>query len=82
MPISKKTIPGLGLRLRQLRAERALSQQVLATRAGISIPRLREAEQYNAATTSTLARLARALALDLDRLVGRTAEKFDPSEVT
>ncbi|WNG38761.1 helix-turn-helix transcriptional regulator [Archangium violaceum] len=67
----KRTIPGLGERLVSLRQSRGLSQQVLATRAGISIPRLRDAERFGAATTETLNLLAQALATDVDTLVGR-----------
>jgi transcriptional regulator with XRE-family HTH domain len=66
----KRTIPGLGERLLSLREVRGLSQQVLATRAGISIPRLRDAERFGAATTETLNLLARALATDVDALLG------------
>lgn len=67
----KRSIPGLGARLIALRKSRGLSQQVLATKAGISIPRLRDAECFNAATTETLNLLAQALATDVDTLLGR-----------
>jgi len=67
----KRTVPGLGERLIALRQSRGLSQQVLATRAGISIPRLRDAERFGAATTETLTLLAQALAMDVDSLLGR-----------
>jgi transcriptional regulator with XRE-family HTH domain len=69
--ISKRSVPGLAERLVALRAAHGLSQQVLATRAGISIPRLRDAERFGAATTETLNLLARALATDVDVLTGR-----------
>ncbi len=67
----KRSVPGLGERLVSLRKSRGLSQQVLATRAGISIPRLRDAERFDAATTETLSLLAQALATDVDTLLGR-----------
>jgi transcriptional regulator with XRE-family HTH domain len=69
--ISKRSVPGLAERLVALREAHGLSQQVLATRAGISIPRLRDAERFGAATTETLNLLARALATDVDALTGR-----------
>ncbi len=71
--ISKTPIPGLGPRIVELRHSLGLSQQVLATRAGLSIPRLAEAERYGAATTSTLNALARALRISVDELTGRKA---------
>jgi transcriptional regulator with XRE-family HTH domain len=61
----------LAERLEVLRQAQRLSQQVLATRAGISIPRLRDAERFGAATPETLALLARALGMDVDTLLGR-----------
>ena len=70
--IRKRSVPGLGARLVALREARSLSQQVLATRAGISIPRLAEVERYGAATTETLNLLARALGMSVDDLVGRS----------
>jgi len=69
--ISKRSVPGLAERLVALREAHGLSQQVLATRAGISIPRLRDAERFGAATTETLNLLARALATNVDTLLGR-----------
>ena len=71
MLITKRSIPGLAERLLALRKARSLSQQVLATRAGISIPRLRDAERYGAATVATLNLLAHALGVDVDTLTGR-----------
>lgn len=53
------------------RKDSQLSQQVLATRAGISIARLRDLELYGAATTDTLNRLARVLGVTVDELTGR-----------
>lgn len=69
--IRKRQIEGLAERLVTLRGAAGLSQQVLATRAGISIPRLRDAERFGAATTETLNLLARALGTDVDALLGR-----------
>ena len=52
-----------GHRLRQLRRQRGLSQEQLATRAGISLTTIRRLEHQPAAPcrTRTLGRLARAL---------------------
>lgn len=69
----KRNIEGLAERLVTLRRAAGLSQQVLATRAGISIPRLRDAERFSTATTETLNLLARALGTDVDVLLGRKA---------
>lgn len=83
--ITKRNVPGLAERLVSLRQASGLSQQVLATRAGISIPRLRDAEHYGAATTETLNLLARALGIDVDAPLGRKSGSFssrggEPSE--
>lgn len=69
--IGKRNIEGLAERLVTLRGAAGLSQQVLATRAGISIPRLRDAERFGTATTETLNLLARVLGTDVDVLLGR-----------
>jgi transcriptional regulator with XRE-family HTH domain len=71
--IRKRNVPGLAERLTSLREAKGLSQQVLATRAGISIPRLRDAERFGTATTETLSRLARPLGTDVDALLGEDA---------
>jgi transcriptional regulator with XRE-family HTH domain len=68
--IGKRRIEGLAERLISLRDATGLSQQVLATRAGISIPRLRDAERFGTATTETLNLLARVLGTDVDVLLG------------
>lgn len=70
-PNSMRSVPGLGERVVALRDARSLSQQVLATRAGISIPRLAHVERYGAATTETLVRVAKALGVSVDDLTGR-----------
>ena len=67
----KRNVPGLAERLASIRRASGLSQQVLATRAGISIPRLRDAERFGTATTETLNLLARVLGTDVDVLLGR-----------
>lgn len=67
----KRTIEGLAGRLTALRVARNLSQQVLATRAKMSIPRLRDAERFSAATTETLNLLAQVLGVTVDHLTGR-----------
>lgn len=69
--ITKRQIDGLADRIIKLRASVGLSQQFFATRAGISIPRLREAERYGAATTDTLNRIAKAFCVSVDDLTGR-----------
>ncbi len=69
--IRKKPVPGLGPNVVALRLAQGLSQQVLATRAGLSIPRLGDLERYGAATTATLNAIARALNVTVDELTGR-----------
>ncbi len=71
--LAKRSVPGLAERLASLRKARDVSQQVLATRAGMSIPRLRDAERFGTATTETLNLLARALGVEVDVLLGRKA---------
>ena len=68
----RRGVPGLADRLMALRRSVGLSQQVLATRAGISIPRLRDAELHGLATTETLTLLARTLGVSVDTLTGRS----------
>lgn len=70
--VPKRIVPGLPERLLELREAAELSQQVLATRAGISIPTLSAAERFGVATTKTIGLLARALGTDVDRLMGRS----------
>lgn len=67
----KRIIPGLAERAKSQRLKQGLSQQVAATRAGMSMNRLRDLERHSIATTDTLAKLARVLALDVDTLTGR-----------
>lgn len=67
----KRSIPGLAERAKSKRLELGLSQQVAATRAGMSMNRLRDLERHGLATMDTVARLARALGVDVDTLTGR-----------
>lgn len=71
--VEKRAIEGLGERLGALRVARGLSQQICATRAGMSIPRLRDAERFGTATTETLTALAKTLGTTVDYLTGRKA---------
>jgi len=67
----KRRIPGLAERARSKRLEMGLSQQVAATRAGMSMNRLRDLERYGLTTRTTLAKLAPVLGMTVDELVGR-----------
>ena len=66
--------PQLGARLLAARLQAGLTQTVLSVRAGVSVSTIQRAELYGAATTRTLAALARALNVpidDLTRLAGK-----------
>lgn len=78
MRTRKRSVQGLSERVAFLRGRAGLSQQVLATRAGISIPRLADAERHGLATTETLMLIARALGLDVDDVAGRRGELGPP----
>lgn len=69
----------IGARLRQTRRERALTQEELAERAGVSIDLIRKLEQEkrNSARVTSLAKLANALDVDLSDLLGRR-ERLGP----
>lgn len=67
----KRTFPGLAAKAKAKRLELGLSQQVTATRAGMSMNRLRDLERHDLATLETISRLARVLGLELDVLTGR-----------
>jgi ribosome-binding protein aMBF1 (putative translation factor) len=69
----KRSFPGLAERVKSARTAVGLSQQVTATRAGMSTNRLRDVERYGLATTETISMLARALSIDVDVLLGRKA---------
>lgn len=70
----KRNHPGLAERAKTKRLELGLSQQVAATRAGMSMNRLRDLERYGLATIDTVTKLARALSVDVDYLTGRKAD--------
>ena len=69
----KRSITGLAERAKATRTQLGLSQQVTATRAGMSMNRLRDLERYSLATIDTLTRLARVLGVSVDELTGRKA---------
>lgn len=69
--ITKKCLPGVGARVRELRNRQGLSLQVTATRGGTTPPTLVQLERYDLATTRTLNCVARALCVDVDTLTGR-----------
>jgi transcriptional regulator with XRE-family HTH domain len=69
----KRSFSGLAERAKSKRLELGLSQQVAATRAGMSMNRLRDLERYGLATMDTVTKLARALSVDVDYLTGRKA---------
>jgi transcriptional regulator with XRE-family HTH domain len=57
--------------VKEQRGALSLSQQVFATRAGMSTNRVRDLERYDLATLDTLTRLARVLGVDVDEFTGR-----------
>lgn len=63
----------IGLRLRKLRRDAALTQEALASEAGVSVDIVRKLEQgrRQSARTDTLISLANALDIDLSELVGK-----------
>jgi transcriptional regulator with XRE-family HTH domain len=67
----KRSFPGLAERAKTARLERGLSQQIAATRAGMSMNRLRDLERYGLATVTTVTKLARMLGVSIDDLTGR-----------
>lgn len=67
----KRNHPGLAERAKAARTALGLSQQVTATRAGMSMNRLRDVERYGLATPDTLRKLSSALSVDFDVLTGR-----------
>lgn len=69
----KRSFPGLAERAKSMRLGFGISQQVAATRAGMSMNRLRDLERYGLATIDTLTKLARVLGVDVDALTGRKA---------
>jgi transcriptional regulator with XRE-family HTH domain len=72
----------LGRRLRALRLEQRLTQQELADRANVSLGAVKHLEQATGATTTTLAKVVRALGQEhwIDALAPPTAA-FSPLEL-
>ena len=68
----KRSFAGLAERAKSKRLQLGLSQQVAATRAGMSMNRLRDLERYGLATIDTVTKLARALGVSIDVLTGRS----------
>ena len=68
---TKKHLPGLGARVKELRNRQGLSLQVAATRGGTTPQTLVQLERHDLATTRTLNCVARALGLAVDTLTGR-----------
>lgn len=68
---SKRSFPGLAERAKAKRVQLGLSQQVAATRAGMSMNRLRDLERHGLATMTTVMKLALVLGIDVDVLTGR-----------
>lgn len=67
----KRNFPGLAERAKSKRLELGLSQQVAATRAGMSMNRLRDLETHGLATIDSVTRLARVLGVEVDVLTGK-----------
>lgn len=68
---TKKRVPGLGDRVRELRTRKALTLQVAATRGATTPQTWIQAERFDLATARTLNNIARVLGVDVDTLVGR-----------
>ncbi|HEY7153115.1 MAG TPA: helix-turn-helix transcriptional regulator [Gemmataceae bacterium] len=68
-------VPNIGKRVRQLRIDRGLSQQALATAAGLSISVVTTIEQgqRDDPRISTVVALARALGIGVDALLSDAA---------
>lgn len=72
---TKRSIPGLGERVKQLRASQGLTLQVAAVRGGTTPQTLVQVERYDLATTRTLNCVAKALGVSVDAIVGREGEQ-------
>ena len=70
---TKKCLPGVGARVRELRLRQGLSLQVAATRGGTTPATLVQLERYDLATTRTLNCVARALGITFDEITARKA---------
>jgi transcriptional regulator with XRE-family HTH domain len=73
----------LGDRLKRLRELAGLSQNELANRAGVSRPIISDLESNKRRNTTvdTAKRLARALGVSLDMLVGMDEDEIQPAAV-
>lgn len=72
---TKKLLPGLGAKVRQMRILRGQTLQIAATRGGTTPQTLVQLERHDLATTRTLNCVARALGMTVDELTGRKAVK-------
>lgn len=68
---TKKRIPGLGARVRELRTRQGLTLQVAAVRGGTTPQTLVQLERHDLTSTRTLNCVARALGCSVDELTGR-----------
>ncbi|MCA3011406.1 MAG: helix-turn-helix transcriptional regulator [Myxococcaceae bacterium] len=70
---TKKCLPGLGARVKELRQRQGLTLQVAATRGGTTPQTLVQLERHDLATTRTLNCVAKALGVSVDEVTGRKA---------
>lgn len=70
---TKKCLPGIGARVKELRQRQNLTLQVAATRGGTTPQTLVQLERHDLATTRTLNCVAKALGVSVDELTGRKA---------
>lgn len=68
---TKKCLPGLGARVKEMRNRQGLTLQVAATRGGTTPQTLVQLERHDLATTRTLLRVAKVLGVSIDELLGR-----------
>lgn len=71
----KRSVPGLGARLVELRRSSGLSQAVASVRSNLSAGVLVQAERYDLASTATLTKLAHCFSVSVDELAGRTPQR-------
>ena len=72
--LTKKCLPGVGARVRQIRNQLGLSLQVVATRGGTTPQTLLLLERHDLATTRTLRCVAFALGVEVDALTGKRGD--------
>jgi transcriptional regulator with XRE-family HTH domain len=65
---TKKCLPGIGARVKELRQRQNLTLQVAATRGGTTPQTLVQLERHDLATTRTLNCVAKALGVSVDEL--------------